>query len=163
MNWMQGRADVQLVEKLDNNEYDEASLIEIKVPIDLPYQTDWNDFERFDGEVVVEGIHYKYVKRKVENGFLVLKCIPDINKQQMLSARDYFFQLANDLQHDKGTAGKSSSGKSPLLKMQWSDYEEQNIFQLNAIARGSHNISFVSLSSSATDRNIGSPEQPPEA
>jgi hypothetical protein len=98
MNVMQDRADLRLEAKLDRNDYDESELIEIRVPVNMPYQTDWASFERYDGEVEVNGIHYKYVKRKVENGQLVLKCIPNKAKQALETAKTDFFKGTNNLQ-----------------------------------------------------------------
>ena len=67
---------IAIEQRLDKNEYDEAALFEIKVSLSIPYLNDWVDFERVDGELEHQGIHYKYVKRKIENGFLIVKCIP---------------------------------------------------------------------------------------
>ena len=74
-DYMQQRSDKQLEAHLDKNNYKESELIELKVPIHLPYQTTWAEFERYDGEVELNGILYKYVKRKVVNDTLVLLCI----------------------------------------------------------------------------------------
>jgi hypothetical protein len=132
MGWMQESADQKLESRLDNNEYDEASLIEIKVSIDLPYQTDWTDFERYDGEIVVNGIHYKYVKRKVQDGMLVLKCIPNDTKQSLLNARDKFFSLVNDLQQDQ-PAKNSNNSNSFSFKNMIGDCDEP--FTLSQLSR----------------------------
>ena len=79
------QADLVLEQRLDNSDYDESQLIEIKVPIELPYQTNWKEFERVDGEIEVDGIHYKYVKRKIVNGELVLLCLPNKSKTESKS------------------------------------------------------------------------------
>lgn len=78
----------------------------MRVTLNLPYQTNWTDFERVDGEIEINGIHYKYVKRKVQNGQLVLLCLPNEAKMRLQTARDDFFKLVNDLQHS--TQGKKS-------------------------------------------------------
>jgi hypothetical protein len=160
-NWAQEKADTQLEAKLDKNEYREDDLIEISVPLNLPYQTDWADFERVDGEIEIDGIHYKYVKRKVQQGQLVLKCIPNHSKQQMLNARDTFFQLVNDLQQDQPE--KKSSSQKSITKLNISDYEEQVTQQFNHKAislvtkfQGSTHVYFSSTNFHNT------PEQPPE-
>ena len=68
-------ADKQLEVRLDNDQYNESELIEIRVALNVPYQNDQADFERHYGEMEVNGQYYTYVKRKIENGYLVLKCI----------------------------------------------------------------------------------------
>jgi len=117
-DYYEHQADFALEQRLDKSEYDESQLIEIKVPIKLPYQTNWRDFERFDGEIEVDGIHYKYVKRKVYNDSLILLCLPHESKMKLQSARDQFFALVNDLQHPtqnkKSDSGNSISFKNPV-------------------------------------------------
>lgn len=93
--FMQHRADQHLEAKLDRNDYDERLLLEMRVPLNMPYQTASSGFERIDGEIEIDGIHYKYVKRKIENGELVLLCLPNQAKMRIQSARDEFFQLVN--------------------------------------------------------------------
>ena len=78
--FVQQENDITLETSLDKAEYNESELITIKVPISLPYQTNWKDFERVDGEINFEGKIYKYVKRKVEDGQLVLMCRPHVIK-----------------------------------------------------------------------------------
>ena len=135
MDWCQQHADIKLEAQLDINNYNEASLIELKVSLDLPYQTDWKDFERYDGEVTVDGQHYKYVKRKVQDGMLIVKCIPNENKHRIESARDQFFQLANDLQKNDG-AKKSDAPKHSTIKNNITECEEL-IFFTSAIITSS--------------------------
>lgn len=100
-DYLQYRSDKKLEAKLDDNDYDEAHLIELKVPVSLPYQTNWDDFERYNGEIEIDGVHYKYVKRKVYNDSLILLCLPNESKMQIENARENFFKLVNDLQSTK--------------------------------------------------------------
>ena len=163
INLVQQDADIKLEAKLDRNEYDESQLIEIKVPVNMPYQTDWAGFERYDGEIEVNGVHYKYVKRKVQDGQLVLKCIPNHTKQRLESAKDDLFKITNDLQQDNA-AKKSGSSNSVPVKSLLSDYDnlqQLNIATLYAAASGqSYNLYQSAL---VTDLLLSTPEQPPEA
>ena len=163
INIVQQNADTRLEAKLDRNEYDESQLIEIKVPVNMPYQSDWADFERYDGEIEVNGIHYKYVKRKVQDGQLVLKCIPNQTKQRLESAKDDLFKITNDLQQDNA-AKKSGSSNLLLVKNILGDCD--NLQQLHFAARfaavtgSSYNMYQPQL---VTDLLHATPEQPPEA
>lgn len=94
------RSAARVQASLDRNEYDEKDLITIKVPISLPYFSNWNDFERYDGSIEVNGQHYNYVKRKVYNDTLVLLCLPN-KEQNMLSESKSVFE------------GLVSNGQSP--------------------------------------------------
>jgi hypothetical protein len=88
----------QMVARIDRSEYDDKDLIEVKVPVNLPYQTNWQDFERYDGEIQIAGVHYNYVKRKLQNDTLILMCIPNTDKMKLFNARETFFSLVNDMQ-----------------------------------------------------------------
>jgi hypothetical protein len=161
LNYMQQKADVTLEAKLDNNDYDESQLIEIKIPINMPYQTSWADFERYDGAVEVNGIHYKYVKRKIENGQLVLKCIPNEAKQRLQNAGDNFFKLVNDLQQDH-SAKKSNS--TTIIKSTLSDYDKQQPLNVVAASMLIVQPGYTMYQSSVVNSHFHlSPEQPPEA
>ncbi|MEO5684225.1 MAG: hypothetical protein ABIQ88_16410 [Chitinophagaceae bacterium] len=163
INLVQQNADTRLEAKLDRNEYDESQLIEIKVPVNLPYQTNWAAFERYDGEIEVNGVHYKYVKRKMEDGQLVLKCIPNQTKQRLESAKDDLFKITNDLQQDNA-AKKSGAPATTLVKNVLGDYD--NLQQLNIAAQyttlseQSYNLYQPNL---VADLLHSIPEQPPRA
>jgi hypothetical protein len=160
-NWMQEKADAKLEAKLDQHNYDESELLEISVPLNMPYQTDRTDFERVDGEIEIGGIHYKYVKRKVENGQLVLKCIPNHGKQLVMNARDAFFQLVNDIQQE--TPAKKSTSSTGMAKLNISDYEEQIINQWGCATIAVIKNYPVPANQNFSSNNFhNSPEQPPE-
>jgi hypothetical protein len=163
INMVQQHADTRLEAKLDRNDYDDAQLVEISVPVNLPYQTDWSGFERFDGEIEVNGIHYKYVKRTIQNGHLILKCIPNQAKQQLETARGDLFKIANDLQQDNG-AKKSGTPHHTLVKNALGDYDGPRQFSMHAF----HTILSAPLYNiyrpgPVTNLLHSTPEQPPEA
>ena len=122
-NMLAKDADKQLEVQLDNNDYDESQLIEVRVALNVPYQNDQSDFERHYGEMEVDGKYYTYVKRKVENGFLVLKCIPNDSKQKIKEAGDDFFKMANGLDQDQ--PDKKQNNSTNLAKNFWSEYDGQ--------------------------------------
>jgi hypothetical protein len=118
---LEDRASYQLVEQLDNKEYNDDDLLEMKVPLPMPYQTNWSSFERYDGEIEINGIHYNYVKRKVVNDTLILLCIPNHDKMKLNSAKEQFFSLVNDISQTPDH--KSPSPKSSLIKSITTDYQ----------------------------------------
>ena len=83
--------------KLDNQQYDASDLIELRVPLNLPYISDWKDFENYAGETTINGQHYRYVKRKLEKGELVFLCLPNQNGDQLQKAGNEFFKQVNDI------------------------------------------------------------------
>ena len=107
---------------MDINQYDDSRLVELKIPINLPYQTSWSSFERYDGEVTLNGTLYKYVKRKVFNDTLYLMCLPNTGKMKLESARNDFFMHSNDLAQGNAS-DKSNHSKTQNLKDLVKDFE----------------------------------------
>jgi hypothetical protein len=163
INIVQQQADTKLEASLDRNEYDESQLIEIKVPLSMPYQTDWAGFERYDGEIEVNGVHYKYVKRKVQDGQLVLKCIANQTKQRLESAKDDIFKTTNDLQQDNAAKKAGVPNPAPVKNI-LSDYD--NLQQLSiaalhaSLSEQSYNVYQQNL---VADLFHSIAEQPPKA
>lgn len=116
--WLEYDASTKMEARLDLHAYDEEALIEFRIPLNLPYQTTWKEFERFDGEVEIDGVHYKYVKRKVDNGQLVVLCIPNETKMKLQTSRDEFFKLVNDLSQPS----KKGDNSTTVFKSVTADY-----------------------------------------
>jgi hypothetical protein len=100
-NGLEDKVGAQMVARIDRAEYNDNDLIEVKVPVNLPYQTNWKEFERYDGEIQIAGVHYNYVKRKLQNDTLILMCIPNTDKMKLFNARETFFSLVNDMQQNE--------------------------------------------------------------
>lgn len=120
--FMESKADIALETKIENSDYDESSLIEIRVPLNAPYLSDNStEFERYDGELELDGVHYKYVKRKIVNGELVLLCLPNKSKTELQNSREEFFKLVNDLNNQNKSKSNTSAYKSVTT-----EYKEVN-------------------------------------
>lgn len=85
---------------IEANEYDESHLISIKTPIHLPYYANNPNFERIDGEVVINGIIYQYVQRRVFNDSLEIRVLPNNDRLHIKNAREDFYKLAQNIQDD---------------------------------------------------------------
>lgn len=156
---MQSKADMALETKIDNNDYDESSLIEIRVPLNAPYLAENTSFVRYDGEVELSGVHYKYVKRKVENGELVMLCLPNKAKTELQNSREEFFKLVNDLNN---TQSKSKSTTSTFKSITTEYRKENNSWAVCAlpIIKLTHTASYYS---DVTTGFSNLPERPPKA
>ena len=73
----------------------------------------------------IGGRHYTYVKRKVENGYLVLKCIPNNDKEKLKIASQEYFKLTNGLDGNQGEKQHNSS--TQLAKNFWSEYDDRDL------------------------------------
>lgn len=155
----QQKSNQQLELAFDNDDYDPFELITIKVPLSLPYMSDQSSFERVDGEINIDGKIYKYVKRKIYNGELILLCLQDNNKMKLLNAKEEFFKYANDLLN---IPSKKSGNNSSLPKIVLSEYySPSNEWKLPSLlmSRSSHNHYQTYYLPSGTHFK---PEQPPE-
>jgi hypothetical protein len=121
---MQKRSDRLLEASLDKEDYDPNDLITIKVPLSLPYVTDGNDFQRVDGEIELGGRVYKFVKRKIFQGQLVLLCLPDDRKTHLNTAKEDFFKTANNLSAIPDSK-KQGNGNTASFRFLQGDYDDQ--------------------------------------
>ncbi|MBA4168126.1 MAG: hypothetical protein H0X41_11410 [Chitinophagaceae bacterium] len=129
---LEQKADVALESRIDKADYDEASLIQITVPLNAPYLSgNSTDFERCDGKIELEGVHYRYVKRKIAGGNLVLLCIPNESKKRFQNARMDFFKLVNDLGHS--TQGKEKNSGSSFKSFTTEYSQENNSWNISAL------------------------------
>ncbi|HEY2722764.1 MAG TPA: hypothetical protein VGI82_13610 [Chitinophagaceae bacterium] len=160
-SYLQRKADRQLERRIDLNEYDESQLVEISVALDMPYQTEQSGFERHYGEININGKIYNYVKRKIENGYLVLECIPNTTKQAIKTADNILFNLNNGLDQEH-SGSKNTSPLNNIAKSIFSDYDDFS-FNLNLNIFSTPSKQFLLSAAGAFD-NITLPvsEQPPE-
>ena len=160
VDYMQQKINDQLETRLDNNAYDESQLVELKIPIHLPYQTSWSSYQRYNGEIEINGILYKYVKRKVANDTLFLMCIANTKKMHLETAKDDFFKLSNDLMQNNNSK-KSDNSKSAFKNLQ-GEYDRYS-FALTINPVYGRPISWLPVPSQnlLSSPHI-SPEQPPD-
>jgi hypothetical protein len=157
ISYFEKEATTHLQAKLDKEQYDESTLIQVRVPLNTPYIADWNHFEKYEGETEINGVHYKYVKRKIEKGELVLLCIPNQQKTSLQAAKQNFFQQVNDLQQP----GAKKDAKDHAVKISFSDYIDNStvhtkLLQGNAPSAYSYHASFIA------PVYLSIPAQPPE-
>lgn len=126
-NWMANHAQAQFQLVLDEEQYNEADLLHIKVPATLPYGVSNAQFEKVEGSIEMNGVTYSYVKRRFYQDTLELLCLPNIQTTQIKNARDAFAQLANDFISHEGSA-KKTNGNSASVKWNISDFTQDHLF-----------------------------------
>lgn len=90
-------ADASMEARLDTDQYDETDLVSLTIPLHNPYQLEQKTFERVDGEISFHGKTYKYVKRRVSEGNLLIRCIPATHKMVLKKAGTDYGNATNDL------------------------------------------------------------------
>ncbi len=120
--------------RLDAREYNEEDLVEMKIPINLPYQNNWKNYERYDGEISFKGRQYKYVKRKITNDTLYILVAPNKAKENIKKAQLGYFKSTNDV----GATAKEKKAVN-VLKIFSPEFRELNsIWNLSALENTSH-------------------------
>lgn len=160
-DYLQHKTNENLEAIIDNNSYDESQLIELKIPINLPYQTSWTSYQRYDGEITLNGTIYKYVKRKLSNDTLYLMCLPNSNKMRLETAKNDFFKLTNDLAQNDNS--KKQDNSNPVFKSLQTIYNETS-FGIHIISPFSLNQKFWLLAKKKDLLSplIACPWQPPD-
>lgn len=157
---LENNYDGQLEIALDNKDYDTSQLIELDSKVILPYVADWKNFERVDGEVLIDGIYYKFVERKYENGRVIYRCIPNKNKIKLHHARSTFYQLMNEMQDSPDTHKKS--GNHLTAKKTISDYYLNQSSKPENSVQERLNSGQFSFCPNTTETNFGINSPPPE-
>lgn len=155
------RLDAQLEARLDDHQYDETQLIELKVALHLPYQTARADYERFDGEIKMDGITYKYVKRKLCGDTLYLKCIPYTSGMHLEAAKNDFLKNNSDLVQNNSSK-KQDGSKQTGWKKNSSDWEQQILLLQTEHPVPSQKNRSIPATESIFSFPRTSPEQPPD-
>jgi hypothetical protein len=156
---MQDKADRRLEARIDNSDYDESQLIEIRMPMNMPYQQRFTDFERTYGQVEIDGKTYTYVKRKVEGDVVILKCIVNKSRQQLKT-------IDNDLTKANSGVETDPPGKqqqpSSFAKNFWSEYDGENSIVTISQNNPLHSHALTAYFFYIPEVNINTPHQPPE-
>jgi hypothetical protein len=151
----------KMIARIDQQAYNDQDLLEIRVPVNLPYQTNSMEFERVDGEVDFAGVHYNYVKRKFYNDTLILLCLPNTEKTKLFNARETFFSLVNDLQQDEPL--KQSPLPVKTAKFAKVECMVAEPFELSTAIAADDNVNAAMDIAIPQDRFDLSPERPPES
>lgn len=158
ISFLQNKADAKLETRIDNSDYDESQLIEMRVSMNMPYQERYTEFERHYGEITIDGKAYTYVKSKIEGDVLVLKCIANESKQQLKKTADNLAQ-SNSGQEQENNGKKQSFS---VLKIFNGDYDDKNQFCSLSLNDISGNKLSPDYSAALNDVLIKTPHQPPK-
>lgn len=123
--FLQEHSAQKLEAMIDGEEYREEELIEIRVPMNMPYQQRFTAFERHYGRINIEGREYTYVKRKVEGDILILKCLPDQAGTRLQHIKDEMAAASSNT-HSPGESPAKSQVKIFSIEC---DHPEQSLKQ----------------------------------
>ncbi len=156
IGYLQKANETTLAVQLDMGQYNETELISIKTPLNLPYYTNSENYERVYGSIEIEGVQYDYVKRRIYNDSLELLCLPDKIDQKLQSAKVDFFKMSSDIPNSSQSK-KNTSFKNVLPEF----CEELATYSLNPVYKtGKKYFTFTTQMLPSTFSLVE--EQPPE-
>ena len=157
-NMIEQKATARLENKISAGNYSDNQLVEIKIPLNMPYYSD-KDYENVYGETDWNGQHYRYVKRKVSNNILYLLCLPDKEKTSIAEVKNEFTKAVNDIPGNK----QGSQQKNNFIKLLTTEFRvTETTFSENSFL----SLSLPFIRRNAVVKNLFSPlteAQPPEA
>lgn len=115
---LEAGADTRLERAIDAFHYNEADLVEITIPLNMPYYAD-KGIEYVSGKIEAAGKHYQYVKRKVENNTLHIWCIANTEKNKYI---DYKASLAKT-----SSENNSPEQQIPIIKLLQAEYLNESL------------------------------------
>ncbi|MDP4264797.1 MAG: hypothetical protein Q8941_19875 [Bacteroidota bacterium] len=158
---MQQKEDRKLESLIDNSRYDESDLIEIRVPLNMPYLQRVTENERLYGQIEIDGKLYTYVRRIVDSGVVVLQCITNTSQQQLLKTINNDWTKAN-CGLDNDHPGKQQQQSSSFAKNFWSEYDGQTVHKSPGEFPVLNTTVFSSYSFYIPEISLNTPHQPPE-
>lgn len=130
--YLEEKANQRLEEKIDAGQFSEAQLLEIKIPLQLPYYSD-SKYESCYGETEFNGEHYRYVKRKVSGNTLYLLCLPHKEKNNIAAAKKDFIKAISDIQNNNTPQKQEQPSVIKLMLSEFLREEKVNDFALQLI------------------------------
>jgi hypothetical protein len=149
------KADAVMEARIDKDQYDDNDLVTLQIPLYNPYQLEQKTFERANGEVNINGKTFKYVKRKIYDGNLILLCIADNHKTVLKKAKSELGNGVNDLAgNNRGSRlQKDFSGNDYI-----NQYGSMGVWEYGSTIFQFHSFNIINL----TDPHISSPGKPPK-
>lgn len=83
-NYFISQSDEFANEQISKGLYKPDELVEIKIPIQLPYITE-RQYESISGQIQLDGHNYNYVALKITSDTMYVKCVPNYEKTRLLS------------------------------------------------------------------------------
>jgi|SRR5688572_30581858 len=155
---IENKATANLEQKISSGEYIDEQLIEIRIPLNMPYYSD-KEYENVYGETDFNGEHYRYVKRKVSGNILYLLCLPNKEKTNIVKAENEFTKAVNDIPANK----QGSQHENNVIKLLTSEFRIHET-EITENCFSSLSLQFINRNSRVNNLFFPLTEtQPPEA
>jgi len=116
-----------------SNRYKPSDLVEIKVPVELPWDYNWDTYERINGQVQLDKGNYNYVEMKITHDTLYLMCLPNYDKTKLVNTNIILAKQVSDLPLSKKSHNRFPKVPSPDNKYHYQLAQLQFIPPVNTI------------------------------
>jgi hypothetical protein len=157
---LSNQSNKSLAADFEKGQYKQEELLEIKVNLDLPYSTDWENFEKATGSISVEGVIYNFVERKLENGFMVYHCLPNYKSTSIQNARDYFHTLVYNLEKQESKKPLPAAPAVRKLQIETTLHDAKQWVVISASTKSLQQGFYIQLQCDGFGKI---PSQPPDA
>lgn len=145
-------------EQISKGYYKPDELVEIKIPVRMPYVQEQRQYENISGQIQLKGSCYNYVALKMTRDTMYVKCIPNYTKTKLVNDNVITAKQVSD-------SPLSKKNHLPLVKKTGLDNDYNYtiaLFDLTIPAKTmrSHLICEAQKMQSTY---LSSPAQPPEA
>ena len=98
--------DMNMIQRLDADDYSASETVTIKVPLTVPYAAASKSFERVDGKFEHKGEFYRLVKQRLADDTLYVVCIKDRQNKRINEAMSTFVKTFTDKPVDQHSSSK---------------------------------------------------------
>lgn len=148
-------AESDLKVRLDEERYQHDELMELIIPVTLPYPVQENTYRRVTGKFEHEGEFYQLVQQRFEGDTLFITCIKDKQQKRLHSTFRDYVKLINDL---PASSKKTLNFFSKLISYFYHSPSINTIEEGGWVAI----IPFSVLTFSKSTSNSSIPSPPPE-
>ena len=148
------KSALDLVERLDKQEYLDEETVTLRIPMTLPYHLD-SEYERVDGEIEHNGEFYRLVKQKLQKDTLYIVCIKDYGSKRITQALADYVETFTDKPIDAKSTGK-------LFTSFIKDFLPTSIEISPASAGWNYAVSSADIIDSFSSRSIAVVSPPPQ-
>ncbi len=155
-HFVQKANEAQLQLQLDNDWYNDAELVSVKTPLNLPYYSNSSEYEKISGSIEIEGVEYEYVKRRVYNDSLELLCLPDKTQQKLKNAEVDFTKMTAEV---PGSSNTKKNAASKIMLPEYCDVTPQYGISMSGVVTNK----YYSFNTTIPVQNFSSKkDKPPE-
>lgn len=110
------QSDRFVEQQISKGYYNVRDLVEIKIPVHIPYGQNWIGYQPVSGQVQLQQGCYNYVKLKITNDTLYVMCVPNYRTTKLIQSNIIYARQISDF---------------PLTKKGSASLKQLNIDQYN--------------------------------